>query len=132
MEDTLDNPNVLVNDESLDFSITEGSGDFAEGSGGEFYDSDDSGDYDGSSDYYTDVENEAAGSGDSDDEEFEYLTEIADELDPCTTYHFKIVDISQLGLDTIKEAETTAKTDCKEITTTTEIPAQIIGIPNII
>ena len=51
-------------------------------------------------------------------------------MDPCTTYHFKIVDINQLGEDTIKAAETSAKTDCKEIpsTTTTEIPAQIIGI----
>ena len=42
VEDALDNPNVLVNDESLDFSIAEGSGEFAEGSG-EFDDSDDSG-----------------------------------------------------------------------------------------
>ena len=86
-------------------------------------------DYDGSGDYYTDAENEAFGSGDSDDEEIEYLTEVANDLDPCTTYHFKIVDINQLGEDTIKAAETSAKTDCKEIppTTTTEIPAQIIG-----
>lgn len=135
MEDTiLDNPNILVNDESLDLSMImeEGSGDFAEGSGaGELYDLDDSGDYDdGSSDYDTD--NEDFGSGDRDSAEheelFEYLTEVANDLEPCTTYHFKIVDLSQLGLDTIKAAETTAKTDCEEITTTTEIPSQIIGM----
>ena len=135
VEDTiLDNPNILVNDESLDLSMIlgEGSGDFAEGSGaGELYDLDDSGDYDdGSSDYDTD--NEDFGSGDRDSAEheelFEYLTEVANDLEPCTTYHFKIVDLSQLGLDTIKAAETTAKTDCEEITTTTEIPSQIIGM----
>ena len=112
--------------------MEEGSGDFAEGSGaGELYDLDDSGDYDdGSSDYDTD--NEDFGSGDRDSAEheelFEYLTEVANDLEPCTTYHFKIVDLSQLGLDTIKAAETTAKTDCEEITTTTEIPSQIMGM----